>query len=152
MFDHWFDSLFHKEEKEAGSRGYAGKGKEDQKREKGRKERKEKEVDPYDEAGYDRLGIHRDHVRHVAFNILKGNQLEIDLHGLNKERASYMINDILDHVDDRIEEIVLIHGYNSGTVLKEYIRDVLDHERIREEIFDWNNGGRTILKIGKRNK
>lgn len=142
LFDNWIDNIFHKKEKES-----FGAGKEK------RKESKEKKkLDPYDESGYDMLGIHKDHAKHVAFNILKGNQLEIDLHGLNRERAAYMINDILDHADDRIEEIVLIHGYNSGTVLKEYIRGVLDHERISEEIFDFNNGGRTILKIGKKNK
>ncbi len=70
----------------------------------------------------------------------------VDLHGLNRKSAAKMISNIIAMFMFPFN-LVLIHGYNHGTVLKEYIAYDLNNPRITKKSTPYNNPGITYLTI-----
>ena len=73
---------------------------------------------------------------------------ETDLHDLNLKQAREKLNKTLDNLPDDVGELTVIHGYRSGTALRDMVRKY-KHPRIERKILGMNQGT-TIFKIKKR--
>ena len=72
----------------------------------------------------------------------------VDLHGFDRKRTAKMISNIIAMFMFPFN-LVLIHGYNHGTVLKEYIAYELNNPRIAKKTSPYYNPGITYLTIDK---
>ena len=72
--------------------------------------------------------------------------ITIDLHGLRLKEAKKLIDAVITIIPVSFT-LDLIHGYNHGTALKEYIHNQLDHERIIDRYCNSYNAGETFLQI-----
>ena len=72
-----------------------------------------------------------------------GVSAEIDLHGMRKEEAIFRLEKYLDFAPSTLERITVIHGFNSGTVLRDAVRE-FKHKKIKQ-IFKGLTDGQTIF-------
>ncbi len=72
--------------------------------------------------------------------------ITVELHGLTVSETKKIINGILLLINEPFT-LKLIHGYNHGTALKEYIHKDLHNKRIVEKYCYPYNPGETILTI-----
>jgi len=72
-----------------------------------------------------------------------GVSAEIDLHGMRKDDAIFRLEKYLDFAPNTLERVTVIHGFNSGTVLRDAVRD-FKHKRVKQ-IFKGLTDGQTIL-------
>ncbi len=73
-------------------------------------------------------------------------KVQVDLHELHKKEAKRFIGNILGLVNGPFR-LKVIHGYNNGTVLKEYVNDELQNKRIQNRYVPAYNQGITILNV-----
>ncbi len=72
--------------------------------------------------------------------------ITMDLHGLSRSEAERVVTNIIAVL--RIPfTLALIHGYNRGTVLKEFIHRDLSNPRIKKRYCNNWNPGETFLEI-----
>lgn len=69
----------------------------------------------------------------------------IDLHGLNVSESKVEIDNYLNSINERMVEIVVIHGYSSK-ILQHFVRVEYKHPRIKQKILT-SNPGETILLL-----
>lgn len=73
--------------------------------------------------------------------------MSVDLHGIYLENARDLLLNWLDHVPPGVTELRVIHGSNRGTVLRDMVRQELNHPRIKSKLSTLNPGEtRLILK------
>ena len=72
-------------------------------------------------------------------------QLTIDIHGLYVEDALERVSDFIASAPRDVEKIVVVHGYNRGTALRDAIRDRLRSPRIRMVEPAFFNDGETYV-------
>ena len=74
--------------------------------------------------------------------------VEIDIHGYVEYDAIKLLEKFIITCDSSVKEILVIHGYHSGNVLKEMVRDSnkLRSKRIRRRKPTMNQG-ETILEL-----
>lgn len=65
---------------------------------------------------------------------------KLDLHGYTEEQAKQKIIDIIEFADDELKRIIVVHGYNNGTKIKDMIRKNLKHKKIEKICFALNPG------------
>ena len=76
-----------------------------------------------------------------------GSTLEVDIHGMTSSDAKRQLEHLLSRADKSTKEILVIHGYSHGQVLKEMVRTQLKHPRIDCKLLSLNQGQtRIILK------
>ena len=76
-----------------------------------------------------------------------GSVIELDIHGMYESEAEHAIRQFLSSADQGVREVIIIHGYRSGQVLKEMVRTRLRHPRIQSKLLSLNEGQtRLILK------
>lgn len=73
----------------------------------------------------------------------------LDLHGLSLEQAKAAIIYEINSVDSDIKNILLVHGYHSGTVLKNYIRKEFKYDKVEKKVNIDASSTLLILKIGR---
>ena len=73
-------------------------------------------------------------------------RLVVDIHGLRTQQAQNRLEDLISMSDKEIREIVVIHGCNGGTALRDTVR-ALRHPRIKTIRPDYFNDGQTILTL-----
>ncbi len=73
---------------------------------------------------------------------------EIDIHGMVESDAIKVLEKFIVSCDENIKEILVIHGYRSGDVLKSMVRSSfkLRSKRIRRRKLTMNQG-ETILEL-----
>lgn len=71
--------------------------------------------------------------------------LEVDLHGLTAEDAKRRLEHLLSNAGPEIEEVRVIHGYNSGQALRDMVRVRLKHPRIASKLVTLNPGETRLL-------
>lgn len=73
---------------------------------------------------------------------------EIDIHGMTEAMAIKALQKFIVTCDDSVDEIIVIHGYHSGSVLKDMVLNPnkLRSKRIRRRKFTMNQG-ETILEL-----
>ena len=55
--------------------------------------------------------------------MLSAGKIELDLHGMNRRQAEIAIDAKLRRADSGLYRICLINGYNSGSSLRDFIRE-----------------------------
>ena len=55
------------------------------------------------------------------------------------------LNSFLSRLDAGAEELIVIHGYNNGQVLRDMVRNQLKHPRIQAKLLSLNPGQTRIL-------
>ncbi len=74
--------------------------------------------------------------------------LRIDLHGIRKKNAMRMISNIIALILIRTDFVLeVVHGFNHGTVIKEYIWNEMINDRIIDKRCPRNNPGITYIAI-----
>jgi len=73
---------------------------------------------------------------------------EIDIHGYVEDDAKKLLERFIVACDSSVKEILVIHGYHGGSVLKEMVRNPnkLRSKRIRRRKPTMNQG-ETILQL-----
>jgi DNA-nicking Smr family endonuclease len=74
-----------------------------------------------------------------------GNILEVDIHGMRASEAKRQLELLLARAGANIREIVVIHGYHGGQVLRDMVRNDLKHPRIRQKMVSLNGGQTTLV-------
>lgn len=75
----------------------------------------------------------------------RGNVIEVNLHGLTAPDAKRQLEQLLSRLDAGAEELIVIHGYNNGQVLRDMVRNQLKHPRIQAKLLSLNPGQTRIL-------
>ena len=73
--------------------------------------------------------------------------ITIDLHGYNRVEAMDVINKVLDSMSGMNFQLDLIHGYNSGRVLRRMIMNELDNPRFESKHNYGSNRGETFIDV-----
>ena len=77
--------------------------------------------------------------------------MEVDIHGLMASDAKARLEHLLSNAGPQVEEVVVIHGYSRGTVLRDMVRNQLKPPRIQSKLLSLNQGQtRILLKKGKK--
>lgn len=76
-----------------------------------------------------------------------GSVATVDLHGMRTEDARFRLEHFLTHAPREVKEVMVIHGFNSGTALRDMIRQDFSHPRIKSVLKTLTDGQtRLILK------
>ncbi len=73
-------------------------------------------------------------------------EIVVDVHGMKCYEARRFINNIIAIVHSDCQ-LVIIHGYNHGTAIKEMLSQNFNNRHIRERFPDLNNQGVTHMHI-----
>lgn len=76
---------------------------------------------------------------------ISNRKVEVDIHNMRREEAKRYLEHFLSSVNGSVKEVVVIHGYASGTVLQQMVRKSLKHYRIKQKILSLNPGITTLL-------
>ena len=68
-----------------------------------------------------------------------------DIHGMTAEDAKSELQKLLTRLPQKTEELLVIHGYNGGQVLRDMVRGQLKHPRIQSKLLSLNAGQTRIL-------
>ena len=74
-------------------------------------------------------------------------RVEIDLHGHTVESASRLLTQRLKSLNKDVAEVAVLHGYNSGTALRDMVRRY-KNSKIERKVIGLNQG-ETIFIIKK---
>lgn len=78
--------------------------------------------------------------------------LKIDLHGYRAREAREYLEWRIRTLPHGIDQVDVVHGYRSGTVLQTIVREEFANERVVGKIVGWNPGETTLIigKAGRR--
>lgn len=74
-----------------------------------------------------------------------GNYITLDLHGTSVEDARAQLLHAIDSADLTVNAILVVHGYNLGTKLKNFVRNDFLNDKVLQKINI--DAGRTLLKL-----
>ena len=75
---------------------------------------------------------------------IHGFTMTLDIHGMTVQEAKKEIQSVLKSCPKNIKEIDVIHGFNGGTALQQYVRN-LKHPKVERTILTMNKGQTTLL-------
>ncbi len=91
--------------------------------------------------------VNKDNIdRIIVYENKRSIRVVVDLHRLKKWETRILLTNIINIVSEPIE-LVVIHGFNHGTVLRDYVREELRNKKIQRWSTCGNNAGRTKLYI-----
>lgn len=70
----------------------------------------------------------------------------IDIHGMTVRQAELELTKYLSLLNDDIEEVVVIHGFNKGSALLQFVRREFRHPKIYKVSFT-DNYGETVFEL-----
>ena len=74
-----------------------------------------------------------------------GVTLQVDIHGMTSAEAKKSLERLLSSIKDpTIKEVLVIHGYHNGNVLKNMVRK-LKHPCIKQRVLSLNNWETTLV-------
>ena len=76
---------------------------------------------------------------------MRNDFLTIDLHGFRAREALEFLHRTFQTLPDGVQEVNIIHGYRSGTVLRQIVREEFYDQRIQRMVTGWNPGETTFL-------
>jgi DNA-nicking Smr family endonuclease len=79
-------------------------------------------------------------------NFITASKVEIDIHNMKRAEAKRYLEQFLSRANGNVREVTVIHGYSSGTVLQQMVRNSLKHSRIKRKVLTMNPGV-TILEL-----
>lgn len=75
----------------------------------------------------------------------------IDIHGFTTKEAKAYLDQTLNKLPLGTRELTIIHGYQSGNVLQQYVRKSYKHEKIERKMLSMNQG-ETIFVLYVKDK
>lgn len=81
---------------------------------------------------------------------IKGITKTLDIHGLTGDEAKKKIRSEIEKAAAGTEKIVVIHGCNNGTVLRDVVRKNISSPRILDIIPTFSNDGETTIYLKKQ--
>lgn len=75
----------------------------------------------------------------------------IDLHDMQEQEARFYLERAIDTAEDKIKEIVVIHGYRQGQVILKMVRKEFTHKRIERKVIPYNKGV-TLIYLKQTNE
>ena len=72
--------------------------------------------------------------------IPEDKKIVIDLHDLQEDEARFYLERAIDTAEDKIKEIVVIHGYRKGQAILKMVRHEFKHRRIDRKEIPYNKG------------
>lgn len=78
---------------------------------------------------------------------MKGSSfIEIDVHGMNRFQAKTYIDSVLKKAKSDVYRIDIVHGYRSGSSLKEMVRkEYRSHPKVKRMELGLNDGVTTLV-------
>jgi len=70
---------------------------------------------------------------------------EIDLHQLNVTEAKSYLDSYISAMPKGTAELVVIHGFNRGSILQRFVRNTYKHKRVEKKIIGLNQGSTIFL-------
>ena len=64
----------------------------------------------------------------------------LDLHDMEEQEAKFYLEKAIDTAEEKIKEIVVIHGYRQGQVILNMVRKEFTHKRIDKKVIPYNKG------------
>lgn len=64
----------------------------------------------------------------------------LDLHDMQEDEARFYLEKTIDTAEEKIKEIVVIHGYRKGQTILNMIRKEFKHKRIEKKVIPYNKG------------
>lgn len=74
-----------------------------------------------------------------------GKIVTADVHGMTADDAKRQLERLLSRLGPDTEELLVVHGYNGGQVLRDMVRGQLKHRRIQSKLLSLNEGQTRIL-------
>lgn len=81
----------------------------------------------------------------MTFNFSKEQVLEVDIHNMDVWQASTYLERLVTWIPSSIKEIVVIHGYQSGTALLKMVRNEFKHNRVQRKFLSLNQGRTSLI-------
>ena len=78
-------------------------------------------------------------------NYISNRKVEIDIHNMKSDEAKEYLEKFINKVNGSIKEVVIIHGYTSGTVLQQMVRNKLKNKKIKNKMISMNPGITTLF-------
>jgi len=78
-----------------------------------------------------------------------GNKLIVDIHGMRAEQAKFRLEAAVSGCSEQVEEIIVIHGFNQGQVLKNMVSQIVS-PRIMQITPSFFNEGQTVIKLRRK--
>jgi len=75
---------------------------------------------------------------------IHGFTMTLDIHGMTVQEAKKEVQSVLKGCPKTVKEIDVIHGYNGGKALQQYIR-TLKHPKVERVLIGLNNGQTTLV-------
>ena len=80
--------------------------------------------------------------------IRQGSQWTVDIHSMHAREARFRLDMLLDNAPEEVKEIIVIHGYSHGQVLKNMVRNELTSTRVKTIRASYN-AGQTVIELRK---
>lgn len=81
----------------------------------------------------------------MNFDFSKDQVLEVDIHKMDVWQAMNYLERLVTWTPSNIKEIVVIHGYHSGTTLLKMVRHEFKHKRIQRKFLSLNQGRTSLI-------
>ena len=79
--------------------------------------------------------------------------IRVDVHGMNSYQAKIKIDSVLRKAGREVYRLLIIHGYNNGTVLKDMIlSEYTKHPKVLRIVFNSNLGQTELISQLKQNR
>lgn len=70
---------------------------------------------------------------------------EVDIHGYTTKEAKMILDQTLNLLPTSIHEITVIHGFQHGTALQQFVRKGYHHRRLDRTMLSMNKGQTTFI-------
>lgn len=71
--------------------------------------------------------------------------MTVDIHGMTAADAKSQLQGLLSRIGPNTRELIVVHGYNGGQVLRDMVRGELKHPRIQSKLLSLNAGQTRLL-------
>lgn len=67
-------------------------------------------------------------------------KIVLDLHNMQEDEARFYLERAIETAEEKIKEIVVIHGYRQGQIILNMVRKEFKHKKIEKKIIPYNKG------------
>lgn len=75
-------------------------------------------------------------------------KIVLDLHDMQEDEARFYLEKAIDTAEEKIKEIVVIHGYRQGQIILNMVRKEFRHKKIEKKVIPYNKGVTLIYLKG----
>ena len=72
--------------------------------------------------------------------ITNEERIILDLHDMQEDEARFYLERAIDTAEEKIKEIVVVHGYRKGQTILNMVRKEFKHKRIERKEIPYNKG------------